>query len=201
MGVNSARPFLLLLKGLITIARTKKPDWNTIRAEYIAGGISQRALAAKHKVSDTTLMKRARAEKWNALRKEAERKAVTKTQQEVAKRTADAAAANAVKLEKARALLIDKILKAIEQMPDKSGTRVRQSQMDKNTGKQMSVDYDLSVLVAAFEKLSSGSTADFERQKQFASENNTTLMSYAELFRRPARMRTIEEVEMGDDDV
>lgn len=182
---------------MITIARTKKPDWNAIRAEYIAGGISQRALADKHNVSSTTLMKKANAEKWNKLRKEADIKAVKKTQQKVAEKTADAAAANAVKLEKARALLIDKIIIALEQMPKNAGTHVRQSQMDRNTGKQMSVDYDLSALVSAFEKLSSGSTADFERQKQFAKENNTTLMGYADLFKRAARTRTIEEIEAG----
>lgn len=182
---------------MITIARTKKPDWNAIRAEYIAGGISQRALADKYKVSATTLMKRANAEKWNKARKEADSKTVEKTQQAVAKKTADAAAANAVKLEKARALLIDKILQAIEKMPNQAGTRIRQSQIDKNTGKQMSVDYDLAILVQAFEKLSNGATADYERQKQFSKENNTTMMTYADLFKRPARTRTIEEIEGG----
>ena len=116
-----------------------------------------------------------------------------------AKKTADAAAENAAKLEKARSLLIDRILKAIEQMPEKGGTHIRQTQMDRNTGKQMSVDYDLSTLVHAFEKLSSGATADRERQKQFAKENNTTLMTYADLFSKAARTRTIEEIESGGD--
>lgn len=97
-------------------------------------------------------------------------------------------------------MLIDRIIKAIEQMPEKGGTHVRQSHMDKESGKQMSVDYDLTALVSAFEKLSSGATADFERQKQFANENNTVLMSYADLFKRPARMRTIEQVESGGED-
>ncbi|MBP5711036.1 MAG: hypothetical protein J6W84_08705 [Bacteroidales bacterium] len=145
------------------------------------------------------MLQRANAEKWNKLRKEAADKSVKKAQQEVAKKTADAAAANAVKLEKARSMLIDRILIAIEQMPEKGGTRVRQSQLDKNTGKQMSVDYDLATLVQAFEKLSNGATADYERQKQFARENNTTMMTYADLFKRPARMRTIEEVTNTDD--
>ena len=105
-----------------------------------------------------------------------------------------------MKLEKARALLIDKIVTALENMPKNGGTRVRQSQTDRETGKQMSVDYDLATLVTAFEKLSSGTTADFERQKQFAKENNTTLMGYADLFKRAARTRTIEEIESGGDE-
>lgn len=184
---------------MITITRTKKPDWGAIRAEYIAGGISQRDLADKHKLSYGTLRSRADKEGWVKTREDTVRKINEKTAQKAAQKTADAAAANAVKLEKARALLIDKIMLALEQMPNKSGTRIRQTHTDKNNGNQVSVDYDLSILVSAFEKLSSGSTADFERQKQFAKENNTTLMGYADLFKRPARMRTIEEIESGGD--
>lgn len=184
---------------MITIARTKKPDWNVIKAEYIGGDISQQAIAKKYKVSYPTLRDRAQKEKWTDAREKARQKGVEKASQKAAQKTADAAAANAVKLEKARALLIDKIIIALEQMPKNAGTHVRQSQTDRNTGKQMSIDYDLSALVSAFEKLSSGSTADFERQKQFAKENNTTLMGYADLFKRAARMRTIEEIEAGGD--
>lgn len=95
--------------------------------------------------------------------------------------------------------MIDKILSAIEQMPKHGGTHTRQSQTDKETGKQMSIDYDLSALVSAFEKLTTGTTADIERQKRFVEENNTTLMGYADLFSRPARQRTIEELERGKD--
>ena len=144
-----------------------------------------------------TLRRRYEEDNW----KKARDKAKQESSEKAAQATAEAAAANAVKLERARALLIDRILKAIEQMPDKSGTRLRQSQTDRQTGKQMSIDYDLSTLVLAFEKLSTGTTADFERQKQFTQENNTTLMGYADLFKRPARARTIEELEGGDGDV
>lgn len=140
-------------------------------------------------------MKKANAEGWATLRREADSKSAALAQQ----RTADAAANNAVKLEKARGLLIDKILSAIEQMPKHGGTHTRQSQTDKETGKQMSIDYDLSALVSAFEKLTTGTTADIERQKRFVEENNTTLMGYADLFSRPARQRTIEELERGKD--
>lgn len=173
------------------MAFKKKPDWNAIRAEYIAGGISQRALAAKHHVSETTLMKKANAEEWNKLRKETYSKSTAKAQQ----KTADAAAENAVKLERARALLIDKIVKTLERMPDKSGTRARQTHTDKATGDQLTIDYDLTTLVSAFEKLSNGRTADMERQKRFAEENNSTLLTYADLFARPAPQRTIESIE------
>lgn len=175
---------------MFTIARAK-PDWNAIRAEYIGGGISQRDLAKKHDVSETTLMKKANKEGWNDQRKEAVKKSTAKAQQ----RTADAAAQNAVKLEKVRGLLIDHVLRAIESMPKNGGTHTRQSQTDKQTGRQMTIDYDLSTLITALEKLSSGSTADVEKQKRFLEENNIVMMGYKDLFSRPARKRTIESLE------
>lgn len=176
---------------MFTIAKQGKPDWNAIRAEYIGGGISQRDLAQKYNVSETTLMKKANKEEWSKQRKEAESKSTAKAQQ----RTADAAAQNAVKLEKARGLLIDHVLRAIEGMPKNGGTHTRQSQTDKQTGRQMTIDYDLSTLIAALEKLSTGSTADIEKQKRFLEENNITMMGYKDLFSRPARTRTIESLE------
>ena len=173
------------------MAFKKKPDWNAIRAEYIAGGISQRGLAEKYGISYPTIRKRAETGGWVKDREKAERKSVAKATQ----KTADAAAENAVKLERARALLIDKIVKTLERMPDKSGTRARQTHTDKATGDQLTIDYDLTTLVSAFEKLSNGRTADMERQKRFAEENNSTLLTYADLFARPAPQRTIESIE------
>lgn len=179
----------------------KKPDWNAIKAEYIGGDISQADIAKKHKVAYATLRDRAQREKWTDAREKARQKGVEKSAQKAAQKTADAAAQNAVKLEKARGLIIEHILRAIEQMPKQGGTHVRQSQTDKSTGKQMTIDYDLQTLINALEKLSSGSTADIERQKRFIDENNTTMISYADLFSRPARKRTIEQLEAGEPDV
>lgn len=142
-------------------------------------------------------MQRANREKWKSQRDKAESKVITKSQQKVA----DAAAQNAVKLEKARGLLIDHVLRAIEGMPKNGGTHTRQSQTDKQTGRQMTIDYDLSILISALEKLSSGSQADVEKQKRFLEENNITMMGYADLFSRPARKRTIESLESGAADV
>lgn len=178
-------------QGVITIARKKKPDWNAIKAEYIGGGISQQELAEKHGIPYPTLRDRAHEEKWTESRRNARIKSVKKAED----KTADAAAANAVKLEKARAMAIEWVIKSLEQMPKNGGTHVRQTQIDKATGRQMSIDFDLSALVVALEKLSNGQTADFERQKKFAAENNQTLMSYADLFKRPARTRKLEDIE------
>lgn len=152
-------------------------------------------LAEKYKVSFGTLRGHAERENWSQERDKAKQKVSIKA----AQKTAEAAAQNAVKLEKARGLIIDHILRAIEMMPKNGGTRTRQSQTDKQTGKMMSIDYDLQTLINALEKLSNGSTADIERQKRFIEENNQTMMSYADLFSRPARRRTIEQLEGGTD--
>jgi transcriptional regulator with XRE-family HTH domain len=124
-----------------------KPDWAKIRAEYITGGISQRKLAAKYGVSFGTLAQKANAEKWAKQRNETYNKSITKAQQKKANETAS----NAVKLEQAKGLLIDKLKRAIEQMPESAGTHSRQyiSKGDK----KMTVDYDLLEMVTALEKL------------------------------------------------
>lgn len=53
-------------------------DWKKLKAEYIAGGISYRKLAEKHKVPFHTLRKQAAKEHWRELRDEAAAKAATK---------------------------------------------------------------------------------------------------------------------------
>ena len=78
--------------GVVLIESEKRVDWNAIRAEYIGGGISQRKLAKKYGVSDTTLMKKANAEGWHKLREKAEIKSTAQAQQ----KTAEAAADNAL---------------------------------------------------------------------------------------------------------
>ena len=77
---------------MIIIDTEKRIDWNAIRAEYIGGGISQRKLAKKYNVSETTLMKKANAEEWHKLRKNADSISTAEAQQ----KTASAAADNAV---------------------------------------------------------------------------------------------------------
>ena len=73
---------------VITIDK-KSPDWNKIKAEYVAGGISQRAIAEKYGISWSTLQKRAQKEKWAKVRQAASDKIVEKTVQKAAKMNAD----------------------------------------------------------------------------------------------------------------
>jgi uncharacterized protein YjcR len=60
-------------------------DWNKLRAEYIAGGISYRKLAEKYGVSFSTLRDIAIREKWTGLKSQAQNKSVTKLVESVAK--------------------------------------------------------------------------------------------------------------------
>ena len=135
------RLFTVHGKGLAAI------DWNTIRAEYIAGGIGQRALAAKHGATYSAVKRKALLEHWGELRKAA----AQKTGQKVAEKTAAVAADNASKLEKARGLLIDRALDAIEAI----GRPVRVQTMS-----------DLKALVEIVEKLAAVSGGSDEALKR-----------------------------------
>ena len=99
-------------------------DWKRIKAEYIAGGISQRAIAEKHGVPFGTLQKRARVEKWNAKRRNAEEKAVEK----VTQKTAEAIADNAIWIEQAKTALLRRVVGMIDKYPDTGAQEVKRKQ-------------------------------------------------------------------------
>ncbi len=111
-------------KGLIAIGKEKKRiDWNAIRAEYIGGGISQRKLAAKYSVSETTLMKRANAERWALLRKQTDSKITAKAQQ----KAVDSAADNAALAASIKRKLLQKINRIVEALPEEDdATEIRE---------------------------------------------------------------------------
>lgn len=51
--------------GVVTIEKAKKRiNWGKIRAEYIAGGVSLRALAQKHGISKDMIARKAREQSW-----------------------------------------------------------------------------------------------------------------------------------------
>ena len=96
-------------------------SWRKIKAEYIAGGISQRALAEKYGVSLPTLARRAKKEKWTAKRKAADMKAVEK----VSEKTAEAVADNAVMLERIKTKLLQKLDRMVDAYPDTDAAEVK----------------------------------------------------------------------------
>ena len=89
-------------------------SWRKIKAEYIAGGISQRALAEKYGVSKTMVMRKANKEKWTEKRAAAESKALERVEQKNAEELAD----NAVMLQRIKAKLLRKLDSMVEAYPD-----------------------------------------------------------------------------------
>lgn len=55
-------------------------NWNEIKAEYVRGGITQKALAEKHGVSAGTLRHKAAAEGWRAQRQLQESGQITRAE-------------------------------------------------------------------------------------------------------------------------
>lgn len=150
---------------MIPIEETKRIDWNIIRAEYIGGGISQRKLAKKYGVSETTLMKKANAEGWHKLREKAESKSTAQAQQ----KTAEAAADNAVIAADIKKRLLMR-LSRIEQKYPFDATEIR-TREGKNT-----VIFKIRDLTAAFRELTEDITG--------ASDNNELLQSLLDIERR-----------------
>ena len=99
-------------------------SWRKIKAEYIAGGISQRALAEKYGISQATVERRAKKEKWTAKRRQAEGKSIEK----VTEKKAEAVADNAVMLERIKTKLLQKLDGMIDAYPDKNVAEMRKKE-------------------------------------------------------------------------
>lgn len=130
---------------------SKSADWSAIRAEYIAGGISQRKLAAKYGVSFNTLKDRANAERWAAARTETYHNTTTEAQQRIVVAKADAAADNATIAESIKKNLLLLLQRTAESFP-KDATEI------KTTAKGKTVKYSLKDLTSAYKDLTSDMT-------------------------------------------
>ena len=97
-------------------------NWRKIKAEYIAGGISQRKLAEKYKVSRSLLTRMAQRDKWTELRAQAEAKALEKVAQKNAEEVAD----NAVTLQRIKAKLLNKVETMIDNFPNTNAVEMRE---------------------------------------------------------------------------
>lgn len=132
-------------------------SWRKIKAEYIAGGISQRALAEKYGVPFGTLQKRARLEKWNSKRKKAEEKTVEK----VTQKTAEIVADNATLCEQIKTKLLRKLAVLVDQFPETGAGELRRKDAD---GTELI--YRMKDIAAVYESLSdkipAGMSADIE---------------------------------------
>lgn len=81
------------------------------------------------------------------------------TSAKMAQKTAQAAASNAAKLEKAKGLAIDRLVAALEHFPSNAGDTLRQYGKDKN-GNRFTNQYSLIDIVSALEKLERNSTIE-----------------------------------------
>lgn len=100
------------------------PDWERIRAEYIAGGISLRDLAKKHGVSKDAISRRARADEWKLTRDKTATKVRQKTEDAVVARQAEANAENADIAARIRMKLLVRLEQEIDALPESIGTRL-----------------------------------------------------------------------------
>ena len=134
----------------------KGVNWRKIKAEYIAGGISQRELSEKYGISLRTIERRAQKEKWTSKRKAADGKAVEK----VAEKTAEIVADNAVLLEKVKTGLLLKLAQMVEAYPDTNAAEI------KHRTKGTEIIYrmkDIAAIYAALQdKSAKGQSADIE---------------------------------------
>ena len=99
-------------------------NWRKIKAEYIAGGVSQRELAEKYGIAWGTFSKRTRKEKWTAARKRAEEKAV----ENVSQKTAEIVADNAVLIERIKTGLLQRLVSMVEEYPDKNAAEIKKKE-------------------------------------------------------------------------
>ena len=130
-------------------------SWRKIKAEYIAGGISQRALSDKYGIAWGTFSKRARKEKWTAARKQAEQKEVEKVSQKTAETVAD----NAVVLERIKGKLLNRLEKMVDAYPETQAAEVRLNGDGITTTYRMR---DLAAVYAALEDKTIKASVDIE---------------------------------------
>lgn len=131
-------------------------SWRKLKAEYIAGGISQRKLAEKYGIPFGTLQKQARLKKWGDARRKAEAKAV----EEVTQKTAETVADNAVLLERIKTKLLQKLDSMVDAYPETQAAEVKYRTKSTETIYRMK---DIAAIYAALEdKTAAGKNADME---------------------------------------
>jgi transposase-like protein len=129
--------------------------WRKVKAEYIAGGISQRALAEKYGINRNLLMRIAQRERWKDKRDNAEAKALERVEQKTAEEVAD----NAITLQRIKAKLLGKVEKMIDNFPDTNAGEMRE--------KIGNIDYiyklkDLAAVYSALEEKTIKANVDIE---------------------------------------
>lgn len=94
----------------------KSIDWIKLRNEYIHSKISYRKLAAKHKISESSVKKRGKLENWGQLRKEKYTKITAKVSQKTEEKIIDDTTNQIIDLIELGDKLAAKIDEAIDQL-------------------------------------------------------------------------------------
>lgn len=135
-------------------------DWERIRAEYIAGGVSYRKLADKYGVSINSMKKRAARDKWNDERTKTAPTVHRETVRKTVQRVTDEYAENAAIAVRIRAKLLRRLEHEIDSMPETVGTDTHQSSTQRIKGedgqymiKDMYRAYKFKDLTAAYKDL------------------------------------------------
>ena len=130
-------------------------NWRKIKAEYIAGGISQRALAEKYGVNRNLLMRIAQREKWKDKRDKADAKALERVEQKTAELVAD----NATLCEQIKTKLLQKLSRMVDQFPE----GVQEMRLRDKGIEQVYRMRDIAAVYQALsEKTAKGQNADIE---------------------------------------
>ena len=129
-------------------------NWRKIKAEYISGRESQRALAEKYGVSRSTLIRRANKEHWTQKRKAADAESEKKVQQKTAEIVAD----NAVLLERIKT----KLLQRLDDMVDTFPTKAQEMKLKDKGIETVYRMRDIAAVYAALEDKTIKTTVDIE---------------------------------------
>ena len=129
-------------------------NWHKIRAEYIAGGISQRKLAKKYGIPFSTLQKRAQREEWGENR----RGAMVIVAENAVQKTAEVVADNATLAAGIKRKLLERLNRIVESFPEEEATEVQKF------GRTERKVYKLKDLTAMYKDLTADMVQPEERQ-------------------------------------
>lgn len=122
-----------------------KTNWVKIRNTYLSTNTTYSALAEKYGVSESTLSKRAREERWREKREEQRKKIAKKLQEKTAENLAEKEANRMARISDAADELLEKIRLATQQLDmylAKDKRKYTQQVRDKTTGKVLYVDVE-----------------------------------------------------------
>lgn len=142
-------------------------DWERIRAEYIAGGVSYRKLADKYSVSLDAIKRKAGKDAWNAERAKIAPKIHQETVRKTVQRVSTEYADNAAIAQRIRAKLLLRLEREIDNLPETVGTDTHQATSQRIRGengnytiKDMYRAYKIKDLTAAWKDLTGDLSVD-----------------------------------------